>query len=63
MPVIECEFTCPHCGQEFTMGDEGIYTDDVADECESTCSKCGGVYQLRCVSVTVEMEAIKKEIE
>ena len=58
MPEIECEFSCPHCGQGFTMDQEAIYIDDVEDECESTCSSCGGSYQLRCVSVDVVMEAI-----
>lgn len=56
---IECEFDCPHCGQGFTMDDSGIYVDDVEDECESQCSVCGGAYQLRCVSVDVEMEAFR----
>ena len=55
---IECEFECPHCGQGFVMNDSGIYTDDVEDDCESQCSKCGGLYQLRCVSVDVQMEAL-----
>ncbi len=40
------------------MGQDGIFTDHVEDECESQCSECGGYYQLRCVSVEVEMEAI-----
>lgn len=57
MPKIECEFECPHCGQEFTIRD-GMYRDDVEDEVYSTCECCGGVYQLRCISVEVEMEAI-----
>ena len=60
---IECEFECPHCGQGFVMGDSGIYTDDVEDECSSVCSNCGGRYQLRCVSVEVEMEAIPFDSE
>jgi len=55
---IECEFECPHCNQGFVLGDSGIYTDDVEDGCSSACSNCGGRYQLRCVSVEVEMEAI-----
>ena len=55
---IECEFECPHCGQGFVLGDIGIYIDDVEDECEAYCRACGGCYQLRCVSVEVEMEAI-----
>ena len=56
---IECEFECPHCGQSWLIGDDGIYTDDVRDECMTTCGACGGEFQLRCVSVEVEMEAIK----
>lgn len=60
---IECEFECPHCNQGFVLGDSGIYTDDVEDECSSVCSNCGGRYQLRCVSVEVEMEAIPVDSE
>jgi hypothetical protein len=40
------------------MGQGGIFTDDVEDGCESQCRECGGYYQLRCVSVEVEMEVI-----
>ena len=56
---IECEYDCPHCDAGWVRGDEGIYTDDIEDECTTTCGKCGGVFQLRCVSVDVEMEATK----
>ena len=56
---IECEYDCPHCHTGWVMGDDGIYTDDIEDECTTTCDKCGGVFQLRCVSVDVEMEATK----
>lgn len=55
---IECEFECPHCHQGFVLGDSGIYTDDVEDGCVQNCSVCGGAYQLRCVSVDVEMECL-----
>jgi transcription elongation factor Elf1 len=55
---VECEFACPHCGQGFVMNDSGIYTDHVEDECFERCSECGGLYQLRCISVQVEMEAL-----
>lgn len=56
---IQCEYECPHCNTGWVIGDDGIYTDDVEDECTTTCDACGGVFQLRCVSVDVEMEAIK----
>ena len=54
---IECEYECPHCHAGWVIGDAGIYTDDIEDECTTTCDKCGGEFQLRCVSVDVEMEA------
>ena len=53
---ITAEFDCPHCGQGFELDDNAIYTDDIEDECASQCEKCNGWYQLRCVSVNVEME-------
>lgn len=56
---IECEYECPHCHTGWVMGHEGIFTDDIEDECTSTCGKCGGIFQLRCVSVEVEMQATK----
>lgn len=59
MNDIKCEYECPHCKTEWVIGDDGIYIDDVEDECTTTCGECGGVFQLRCVSVQVEMEAIK----
>ena len=58
MPEIECKFDCPHCGESFVMDQRGIYIDNVEDECVSQCIVCNGLYQLRCVSVEVEMEAL-----
>lgn len=55
---IECKFTCPYCHQDFVMGQDGIYTDDVEDETFSQCPSCKKYYQLRCVSVEVEMECL-----
>jgi hypothetical protein len=60
MVEIVCEFDCPHCLESFDIKD-GIYRDDVADECTTKCPNCGGLYQLRCVSVDVHMEAIPCE--
>lgn len=57
----ECEYSCPHCGETFSLGRDAQYIDNVADECETQCSECGGRYQLRCVWVEITMEAIAVE--
>lgn len=61
MPRIEitCNYDCPYCYQGFEMGSDGIFIDDIDDNCTTTCDECGGVFQLRCVSVEVKMEATK----
>jgi transcription elongation factor Elf1 len=56
---IEAEFECPHCDAGFVVGDDAIYTNDIADECASQCSVCGEWYQLQCESVEVHMKATK----
>jgi len=54
------DFDCPHCGQGFEISaGDAIFTDHVEDECAEKCSECGEWYQLRCVSVSVEMECTK----
>lgn len=60
---IECDYTCPHCNAGWTMGDLGIYVDDIEDESTTICDDCGGEFHLRCVAVDVEMEATKIEGE
>jgi len=55
---IECDYDCPHCGQGYTIGDSGIYIDDVEDETDTTCDECGGRFQLFCSDVQVVMETI-----
>ena len=59
MVDIEAWFDCPHCGAGFTTNEDAIYTDEVEDECASQCSECKEWYQLRCVSVDIELEATK----
>jgi len=57
-----CEYDCPHCGATWAMRvKDALYVDNVSDDCETKCTECGGLYQLRCVSVEVEMEAIAKD--
>ncbi len=56
---LEAEYTCPHCGTGYDIGDDAIYRDDIQDECASQCDECGEWYQVRCVSVDVVMEATK----
>jgi uncharacterized Zn-finger protein len=54
------EFDCPHCGTVFSMeAGDAIYTDNVEDECSEICQSCGKRYQLRCGSVSIEMECTK----
>lgn len=54
------DFDCPHCGMGFSMeAGDAICTDHVEDECSEKCQACGKEYQLRCVSVSVEMECTK----
>ena len=53
-------YDCPHCGAGFTIeAGDALFTDHVEDGCTETCVECGNPYQLRCVSVQIEMECTK----
>lgn len=58
-PMIEAEYECPHCGAEYEMQDDAIYTDHVTDEYALQCEDCGEWYQLQCESVEVHLAATK----
>lgn len=56
-------FDCPRCGQGFEIpARDALFTDHCRDECTETCSECGQDYQLRCVSVSIEMECLRPTV-